>query len=147
VLVDANAMRPARHAVADHTAMGMHAAERPTSRPEGGELAWPLHLLPLSETHARGGMIASSVARATLDALTPAYDWILIDGPPALESPDAPGIAALADGAVIVVQSGRTKRPVLARTVDLLRKAGATVVGTVLNRRRLEIPDFIYRRI
>jgi Mrp family chromosome partitioning ATPase len=36
---------------------------------------------------------------------------------------------------------------VLARSADMLRKAGARVLGTVLNRRRLEIPDFIYRRI
>ena len=47
----------------------------------------------------------------------------------------------------MVVQAGRTKRPVLSRSVDLLRKAGARVLGTVLNRRRLEIPGFIYRRI
>jgi Mrp family chromosome partitioning ATPase len=36
---------------------------------------------------------------------------------------------------------------VLARAVDLLRRAGARVLGTVLNGRRLEIPGFIYRRI
>jgi Mrp family chromosome partitioning ATPase len=146
VLVDANAMRPARYAAADHPAARKHAAERPAgwSDVEPGR---PLHLLPLSETHGRDGTIMTSVARETIDALTPAYDWIVIDGPPALESPDGAAIAAIADGTVIVVQSGRTKRPVLAKTVDLLRKAGATVVGTVLNRRRLEIPDFIYRRI
>ena len=69
------------------------------------------------------------------------------DGPPVLESPDAASLAAVADGVAIVVQAGRTKRPVLSRSVDLLRKAGAHVLGTVLNRRRLEIPGFIYRRI
>jgi Mrp family chromosome partitioning ATPase len=140
VLVDANAMRPARYAAADHPASPRPPLERAT-RPG------PLHLLPLSETHGRDGSITTSVVREALDMLTPAYDWIVLDGPAALESPDAAPIAALADGTVIIVQSGRTKRPVLARSVDLLRKAGATVVGTVLNRRRLEIPDFIYRRI
>jgi Mrp family chromosome partitioning ATPase len=53
----------------------------------------------------------------------------------------------VAEGVVVVVQAGRTKRPVLARSIELLRKAGGRVLGTVLNRRRLEIPGFIYRRI
>jgi Mrp family chromosome partitioning ATPase len=56
-------------------------------------------------------------------------------------------VAPLADGVVLVVRSGHTKRPVVSRAVDLLRKSGARVVGTVLNRRRLEIPGFLYRRI
>ena len=64
-----------------------------------------------------------------------------------LESPDASALGALADGVVLVVQAGRTKRPVLTRAADLLRKAGARVLGSVLNRRVLEIPEFIYRRI
>jgi hypothetical protein len=31
--------------------------------------------------------------------------------------------------------------------VDLVNRAGGRVLGIVLNRRRLEIPEFIYRRI
>ncbi|MBI3538877.1 MAG: chromosome partitioning protein, partial [Candidatus Eisenbacteria bacterium] len=68
-------------------------------------------------------------------------------GPAILESPEATDFATLADGVVLVVRAGHTKRPVVARAVDLLRKSGARVLGTVLNRRRLEIPDFLYRRI
>jgi len=56
-------------------------------------------------------------------------------------------LAALADGVVVVVQAGRTKRPVLTRSVDMVSRAGGRVLGMVLNRRRLEIPGFIYRRI
>jgi Mrp family chromosome partitioning ATPase len=33
------------------------------------------------------------------------------------------------------------------RAVETLRKAGGRLLGTVLNRRVLEIPGFIYRRI
>jgi Mrp family chromosome partitioning ATPase len=36
---------------------------------------------------------------------------------------------------------------VVARAVELLRKSGARILGSVLNRRRMEIPGFIYRRI
>jgi Mrp family chromosome partitioning ATPase len=51
------------------------------------------------------------------------------------------------DGVVLVVHAGRAKRPVVTRAVDMLRKSGGRVLGTVLNRRVHEIPGFIYRRI
>jgi Mrp family chromosome partitioning ATPase len=46
-----------------------------------------------------------------------------------------------------VIEAGRTKRPVLHRATDLLRNARAQLIGSVLNRRRLEVPEFLYRRI
>jgi succinoglycan biosynthesis transport protein ExoP len=85
--------------------------------------------------------------RALLTTLSAQHDWIVVDGPPVLDAPEAADIAEVVDGVVLVVRSGRTKRPVVARAAELLRKSGARVLGSVLNRRRLEIPDFIYRRI
>ncbi len=104
-------------------------------------------LFPVPEEFRRTGVYPAASAREVLEALSGAYDWVVMDGPPVLYSPDAPSLGAVADGVVIVVEAGRTKRPVLTRSVDLLRRAGARVLGTVLNRRRLEIPEFIYRRI
>lgn len=95
----------------------------------------------------RGAGIGPVDARAVLAAVVAGYDWIVIDGPPVLEAPEAADLAALVDGVVLVLRSGHTKRPVVSRAVDLLRKSGSRVLGTVLNRRRLEIPDFLYRRI
>ena len=91
--------------------------------------------------------VSPAALRETLDAVASGYDWILIDGPPVLESPEAPTLGVVADGVVVVVQAGRTKRPVLSRSVDLLNRSGGRLLGVVLNRRRLEIPEFIYRRI
>jgi Mrp family chromosome partitioning ATPase len=85
--------------------------------------------------------------REVLQSVASGFDWILLDGPPVLESPDAAPLTKAADGVLVVVQAGRTKRPVLARSVDLIHRAGGRVLGVVLNRRRLEIPEFIYRRI
>ena len=72
---------------------------------------------------------------------------VVVDGPPVLEAPEASSLAGVADGIVLVVHAGRTKKPVLSRAVDLLRKGGGRVLGSVLNRRRHEIPNFIYRRL
>jgi len=93
------------------------------------------------------GLLSPAQVRQAVDWGSSQYDWMVFDGPPVLESSDAAPIAAITDGVVIVVEAGRTKRPVLQRSVELLRKAGGHVMGSVLNRRRLEIPGFIYRRI
>lgn len=134
LIVDLNARRPA------------HPALAPASGGEGTVVAH-LDVLPFAELYGTAGVIPAAEARAAFEAFGSSYDWLVLDGPPVLEAPDAATLAAVADGAVVVVQAHRTKRPVLARAVELLRKAGARVVGSVLNRRRLEIPEFIYRRI
>jgi len=103
--------------------------------------------MPLPADARREGVLAAEVLRGSLQSVGGAYDWIVVDGPPVLESPDAASLGAVVDGVVLVVQAGRTKRPVLTRSVDLLRRSGGKVLGMVLNRRRLEIPEFIYRRI
>ncbi len=147
LLVDAHARRPALDAGAAPAA-GPSGAELAALPPGAdGPAARNLDLLPLSEEQRRAGILVAAAVRECLEALAGGYDWIVLDGPPVLESPDAVSLAAVADGVIVVVRAGRTKRPVLARSVDLLRRAGARVLGSVLNRRRLEIPEFIYRRI
>jgi len=106
-----------------------------------------LDLLPLGDRLRGGATVPVASFRALLDHVGAGYDWMIVDGSPLLESPEAAPLAAQLDGVVMVVRSGRSKRPVLHRALDLLRRSGANVLGTVLNRRRLEIPDFIYRRI
>ncbi len=106
-----------------------------------------LDLLPLTWAKGEESILSPQALRAALEGVAGGYDWIVLDGPPVLESPDAAPLAAVADGVVVVVQAGRTKRPVLTRSVDLLRRAGSRMLGIVLNRRRLEIPGFIYRRL
>lgn len=106
-----------------------------------------LFVVPATEDLRRAGIFQPAEIRQVLDATTAGFDWVVIDGPPVLESPDAAPLSSVADAVVLVVQAGRTKRPVLVRSAELLRKAGANVLGSVLNRRVLEIPEFIYRRI
>ena len=106
-----------------------------------------LFVVPTNEELRRTGVFQPAEMRQVLDATTAGFDWVVIDGPPVLESPDAAPLSGVADAVILVLQAGRTKRPVLVRSADLLRKAGANVLGSILNRRVLEIPEFIYRRI
>ena len=109
--------------------------------------AGPLDLLPVPPAAAANGLYPPPDLDATLDALGGRYDWVVIDLAPVLVASESASLAAVADGVVVVIEAGRTRKPVLTRGVDLLRKAGARVLGSVLNRRQLEIPEFIYRRI
>jgi protein-tyrosine kinase len=75
------------------------------------------------------------------------YDTLIIDAPPIVLSPESPPIARYADGVVMVVLSGKTKREVVQRSVNLVAQFDGRVLGVVLNRKRYYIPDFIYRRL
>lgn len=116
-------------------------------RAEAGVLVANLGVVPVPEEARRTGIFAPNALRDMLERVGEEYDWVIVDLPAVLESPDASPLGALTQGVIVVVQAGRTKRPVLTRSVELLRKAGARVLGSVLNRRRLEIPEFIYRRV
>jgi Mrp family chromosome partitioning ATPase len=141
LLADAHARRPG------YAPDGSPRAGRVRPPSGDGAAAWNFDLLPLPEGLGPEHVLAPEVMREALSAVASRYDWIVLDGPPVLESPDAGPLGEVADGVVVVVQAGRTKRPVLARSVDLLRRSGGRVLGIVLNRRRLEIPGFIYRRL
>jgi len=148
--VDAHTHRPTLHGEERARSAAARGRARPrpqhsTGAPPGTERA--LDAWPLGEQMHEIGLLSPAQVRQAVDWGSSQYDWMVFDGPPVLESSDAAPIAAITDGVVIVVEAGRTKRPVLQRSVELLRKAGGHVMGSVLNRRRLEIPGFIYRRI
>ncbi len=67
-----------------------------------------------------------------LDRVTPVFDWIIIDSPPALPVHDASSIADSCDGVLFVVRAGSTE-------VELAEKAATEfhdkkLLGVVLNR-------------
>ena len=84
--------------------------------------------------------------RLFADALR-TYDAVIVDAPPIVACPETPPIAPLADGVVLVVHCGRTKRETIARSVKQVEQFKGRVVGVVLNRKRYYIPAFIYRRL
>lgn len=84
--------------------------------------------------------------RLFADALR-TYDAVIVDAPPIVACPETPPVAPLADGVVLVVHCGRTKRETVERSVKQVEQFKGRVVGVVLNRKRYYIPAFIYRRL
>src|SRR5262245_9173699 len=143
--VDGNARRPVCYA----NETQHHAVLDPRiASPElTGVMTPHLGAVPATEEAVRLGRFPMELLREVLQSSAGAHDWVILDGPPVVESPDAASLATQVDGVVLVLHAGRAKRPVVTRAVALLRKSGGRVLGTVLNRRIHEIPGFIYRRI
>jgi capsular exopolysaccharide synthesis family protein len=68
-----------------------------------------------------------------LEAMREAYDWVLIDSPPAASLTDASMLAALADMIVLVVQHNSTDRDHVIKTVQGLSSVNRSFAGVVLN--------------
>ncbi len=76
-----------------------------------------------------------------------AYEYVLIDSSAILEAPETPIIGSRADGVVMVVLASKTRREVIKRAMLMVEKLDGAFIGTVLNRKRYYIPEFIYRRV
>lgn len=69
-------------------------------------------------------------AMAILEQLRAAYDFVVVDAPPAIAFSDGDRLAGAADGAVLVVRAGATPRQVVRLALESL---GERVAGVVLN--------------
>lgn len=143
--VDAHARRPVCYA--DDTQRYAVLDPRIASAAMAGFMTPNLAAIPATEEAVRAGLMSPQAVRSIVDSAMGSFDWVIFDGPPAVEAPDSASLAAQLDGVVLVLHAGRAKRPVVTRAVDMLRKSGGRVLGAVLNRRVHEIPGFIYRRI
>jgi capsular exopolysaccharide synthesis family protein len=77
-------------------------------------------------------LLQSERMKALLDRLTPMFDWIILDSPPAIAVHDASVLADMCDGVLFVVRAGTTD-------FELARKAAAefqdkNLLGVILNR-------------
>ena len=77
-------------------------------------------------------------------ALRGAFDYILVDMPSLAEFSLALAVSKHVDGVVVVIESGRTRWPIVQNAEDQLKRAGASVIGAFLNKRRYYVPKRLY---
>lgn len=102
---------------------------------------------PVRSADVTQPLFNSGRMNALFDKLSEHYDYILIDTSAILETPETPIIGSRVAGTVLIVRAGRTKREVVKRAIMMVEKLNGRFIGTVLNRKRYYIPDFIYRRV
>jgi len=77
-------------------------------------------------------LIGNGRLKALLDRLAPAFDWIILDSPPATLVSDAKMVAEHCDGILMVVKAASTPFDVAQK--GCLEFRGRRIVGVVLNR-------------
>lgn len=76
-------------------------------------------------------LISSDRMKQFLERVKPAFDWIIIDSPPALPVADASVLGGLVDGVLLVVRAGSTPSEASVRACKELRDSH--ILGVVLN--------------
>lgn len=76
-------------------------------------------------------LLLSEKMKHFLNTVTPVFDWIIIDSPPALPVHDASILADLVDGVLFVVRAGSTDVEIVQRTTSEFQ--GKNLLGVVLN--------------
>jgi protein-tyrosine kinase len=70
--------------------------------------------------------------KALLDRLTPLFDWVIIDSPPAIAVHDSSILADMCDGVLFVVRAGSTDFELAQKAIGEFRSED--LLGVVLNR-------------
>ena len=78
-------------------------------------------------------LLASERMGLILEELGKRGDYIVIDSPPASVVTDATILAARVDGVLLVIEPKRTRLASAVQVVDQMRRAGANVIGLVVN--------------
>ncbi|MEE8827522.1 MAG: CpsD/CapB family tyrosine-protein kinase [Eubacteriales bacterium] len=68
-----------------------------------------------------------------LQSLEKAFDFVLIDIPPITESVDSTLVAKQCDGALLIIEAGKTDADFAQKTAGRFESAGCPVLGAVLN--------------
>ena len=76
-------------------------------------------------------LISSDRMKQFLDRIKPAFDWIIIDSPPALPVADASVLGGLVDGVLFVVRANSTPSAASQKACKELRDAH--ILGVILN--------------
>ena len=109
---------------------------------------WPdqprLHILPSGPVPPLPSELLGSKQMADLlQKLRLQYDFIFIDTPPVLAVTDASVLGRLADAAILVIRFGEARRDVVARSVEVLERSGAHMLGVALNMVDLRSPEYV----
>ena len=137
LMIDADLRRPSIHRALEVPNEGGLAdmLQKGEVWPEGFRGVAPgLELLPSGiKSRNPGALLSARYMTKLLEHARERADLVLIDSPPVVAVSDCLPLAAQVDGVVLVARFGATQRRNVIRAKDLLEKAGARVVGVVLN--------------
>jgi len=152
LLVDANLRKPALHNLfsVDRTQgvtellLGLKDVKEVKKRTRFDKLSVITSGVPPSNP---GSLLSAKNVCSMIEQMKRESEWVLIDAAPLNEYNDAMVFCSEVDGAVLIVKAEETRWEVAERTKQRLDDAGVRLVGAVLNRRKMYIPEWLYRRL
>lgn len=78
-------------------------------------------------------MLSSRAMTAFIKEMKKEFKYIILDTPPLQAVTDAQVLSTKADGILLVVKAGSTKKDAVLNSVDLIEKVHGKIIGTVLN--------------
>jgi Mrp family chromosome partitioning ATPase len=107
-----------------------------------------LWLLPTNSRTAEAESIASlDRARDLISKLREQFDYVLISAPPVSLSADAIVYGQLADGVLLVLKAGSTRRAAAMKAKESLEASSVRLLGAILRERTFPIPEALYRML
>jgi len=92
-------------------------------------------------------LLASKQMRHLLADVRAQFDYVIIDTPPIISVTDSGILGAQTDGALMVIQAGRTQRGIIERAKELLQQSHTKILGHVLTNIEFHLPEYIYRYV
>lgn len=89
-------------------------------------------------------LLAGRKLRAFLAFAREHFDMVVVDGPPVMGLADAPQIAGVTAGTVMIVEAGRTNREVTRAAIRRLRMSNARILGGILTKFDLKKAGYSY---
>ncbi len=104
-----------------------------------------LVIIPCGElTNNPSGLLGSQKFKTLIAELRTHFDYVIIDSPPIMAVADAGILGRDTDGLLMVIQSGRTPKSVIAHANILFKQAGIKMLGYVLTNVEFQSADYRY---
>ncbi|PTR23201.1 MULTISPECIES: CpsD/CapB family tyrosine-protein kinase [unclassified Pseudomonas] len=107
----------------------------------------PFHVLPLGRYFRGNEHLTPECLSPLLDQLGIRYRFVVIDGDAVYSASDTLVISTQVDGVVLVVPAEDTRWEVAQAAAKRLSQAGAKLVGSVFNRRKYYMPEWLYKNL
>jgi len=152
VLIDADLRKPAQHRLwAAPNTVGLTGLLLQEEQPERLDFVLTptkvenLWLITSGQLpHNPSELLGSQKLQRLVERLLQDYDYLIFDAPPALAVTDPIVLGQSLDGVLLVVDSGGTREPALAQTVQALAKVQAHIIGVVLNKFPVKSGGYYY---
>ena len=92
-------------------------------------------------------LLSSKKMKQLISSLKARFDYIFIDTPPVMPLADACILGSIVDGAIIIIQAGKTQRDMVMHVEHRLHQARTNIVGYIMTNVEYHLPHYLYKYV